>query len=68
MFALKLLRVMLGVGQAQLATRAGIEGNQRMTIHAPLMQLDKAGIIRSVVKDVNTKQHDQQVLELLKAL
>ena len=31
---------------ANLATRAGIEGNQRMTIHAPLMQLDKAGIIR----------------------
>jgi len=30
--------------------------------------IDKAGVIRSVVKDVNTKQHDQQVLELLKAL
>lgn len=31
---------------ANLATRAGVEGQQRLTIHAPLMQLDKAGIIR----------------------
>lgn len=31
---------------ANLATRAGIEGQQRLAIHAPLMQLDKAGIIR----------------------
>ena len=30
--------------------------------------IDKTGVIRNVVKDVNTKQHDQQVLELLKAL
>lgn len=31
---------------ANLATKAGVEGRQRLTIHAPLMQLDKAGIIR----------------------
>jgi len=30
---------------ANLATRAGVEG-ARFTVHAPLMQLDKAGIIR----------------------
>jgi 7-cyano-7-deazaguanine synthase len=29
-----------------LATKAGVEGRQRLTIHAPLMQLDKAAIIR----------------------
>ncbi len=31
---------------ANLATRAGVEGQQRLAIHAPLMELDKAGIIR----------------------
>ncbi len=31
---------------ANLATRAGVEGTQRLAIHAPLMLLDKAGIIR----------------------
>ena len=31
---------------ANLATRAGVEGQNRLTIHAPLMQLDKAGIVR----------------------
>jgi 7-cyano-7-deazaguanine synthase len=30
---------------ANLATRAGVEGTQRLTIHAPLMELTKAGII-----------------------
>lgn len=31
---------------ANLATRAGVEGTQRLTIHAPLIELTKAGIIR----------------------
>jgi 7-cyano-7-deazaguanine synthase len=31
---------------ANLATRAGVEGTQQLTIHAPLMQLTKEGIIR----------------------
>jgi 7-cyano-7-deazaguanine synthase len=31
---------------ANLATRAGVEGRQRLAIHAPLMQLSKAQIIR----------------------
>ena len=31
---------------ANLATRAGVEGQQRLTIHAPLMELTKAGIIK----------------------
>ncbi len=31
---------------ANLATRAGVEGRSRVTIHAPLMGLGKAGIIR----------------------
>ncbi len=31
---------------ANLATKAGVEGERRLTIHAPLMQLDKASIIR----------------------
>ena len=31
---------------ANLATRAGIEGKQRLKIHAPLMEMDKAAIIR----------------------
>ena len=31
---------------ANLATKAGVEGSQRLTIHAPLMQLTKEGIIR----------------------
>ena len=31
---------------ANLATRAGVEGRTRIRIHAPLMDLDKAGIIR----------------------
>lgn len=31
---------------ANLATKAGVEGTRRLKIHAPLMQLDKAGIIR----------------------
>jgi 7-cyano-7-deazaguanine synthase len=30
---------------ANLATKAGVEGRQRLTIHAPLMELDKRGII-----------------------
>ncbi|MEI9985358.1 MAG: 7-cyano-7-deazaguanine synthase QueC [Aliidongia sp.] len=30
---------------ANLATRAGVEGTQRLQIHAPLMELTKAGII-----------------------
>lgn len=30
--------------------------------------IDKTGIIRNIVQDVNTKQHDQQVLALLKGL
>ena len=31
---------------ANLATKAGVEGTQRLKIHAPLMSLDKAGIVR----------------------
>jgi 7-cyano-7-deazaguanine synthase len=31
---------------ANLATRAGVEGSQRLTIHAPLIRLSKADIIR----------------------
>ncbi len=31
---------------ANLATRAGVEGTQRLTIHAPLLQLTKAGIVQ----------------------
>jgi 7-cyano-7-deazaguanine synthase len=31
---------------ANLATRAGVEGRQRLTIHAPLIALSKAAIIR----------------------
>ena len=31
---------------ANLATKAGVEGTQRLTIHAPLMHLTKEGIIR----------------------
>jgi 7-cyano-7-deazaguanine synthase len=31
---------------ASLATKAGVEGSQRLRIHAPLMQLTKEGIIR----------------------
>jgi len=31
---------------ARLATRAGVEGKSRLHIHAPLVALDKAGIIR----------------------
>ncbi len=30
---------------ANLATRAGVEGTQRLAIHAPLIRLSKAGII-----------------------
>ena len=32
---------------ANLATKAGVEGRQRLTIHAPLMQMTKADIIRT---------------------
>jgi 7-cyano-7-deazaguanine synthase len=32
---------------ANLATRAGVEGTQRLTIHAPLVELTKAEIIRA---------------------
>jgi 7-cyano-7-deazaguanine synthase len=31
---------------ANLATKAGVEGTQKLTIHAPLMELTKEGIIR----------------------
>ncbi len=31
---------------ANLATRAGVEGTQKLTIHSPLMELNKAGIIK----------------------
>jgi 7-cyano-7-deazaguanine synthase len=31
---------------ANLATKAGVEGSRRLTIHAPVMQLTKEGIIR----------------------
>lgn len=31
---------------ANLATKAGVEGRQKLTIHVPLMHLTKAGIIR----------------------
>jgi 7-cyano-7-deazaguanine synthase len=31
---------------ANLATRAGVEGRQRLTIHTPLIQLTKAQIIQ----------------------
>lgn len=32
---------------ANLATKAGVEGQQRLTIHAPLMYLTKARIVRT---------------------
>ena len=32
---------------ADLATRAGVEGRQRLTIHAPLIRMTKAAIIRT---------------------
>ena len=35
---------------ANLATKAGVEGTQKLTIHAPLMQLTKEGIIRRGLK------------------
>lgn len=35
---------------ANLATKAGVEGRQRLTIHTPLMDLTKAGIIRRGVE------------------
>jgi 7-cyano-7-deazaguanine synthase len=31
---------------ANLATKAGVEGDRKISIHAPLMEFDKAGIIR----------------------
>ncbi len=31
---------------ANLATKAGVEGSQRLTIHTPLIRLTKAGIVR----------------------
>jgi len=31
---------------ANLATKAGVEGSQKLTIHTPLMELTKAGIIK----------------------
>jgi 7-cyano-7-deazaguanine synthase len=31
---------------ANLATKAGVEGGERLSIHAPLMRMDKAAIIR----------------------
>jgi len=31
---------------ANLATKAGVEGRQRLRVHTPLIELDKAGIIR----------------------
>ncbi len=34
---------------ANLATKAGVEGHQRLTIHAPLMVMDKAQIIQTGV-------------------
>ena len=35
---------------ANLATKAGVEGTQRLVIHTPLMELTKAGIIRRGVE------------------
>jgi 7-cyano-7-deazaguanine synthase len=35
---------------ANLATRAGVEGHQNLTIHAPLMEMTKADIIREGLK------------------
>jgi len=35
---------------ANLATKAGVEGTQHLTIHTPLMELTKAGIIRRGVE------------------
>ena len=35
---------------ANLATKAGVEGRTKIKIHAPLMELDKAGIIRLAYK------------------
>jgi 7-cyano-7-deazaguanine synthase len=32
---------------AQVATRAGVEGNARYRVHAPLMRMSKADIIRA---------------------
>ena len=33
-------------GMANLATKAGVEGSQKLKIHAPLMQMSKAQIVR----------------------
>ena len=32
---------------ANLATKAGVEGHSRLTIHAPLLQMSKAEIIKT---------------------
>lgn len=37
-------------GMADLATRAGVEGRQRMTIHTPLIQMTKGQIIATGLK------------------
>jgi 7-cyano-7-deazaguanine synthase len=35
---------------ANLATRAGVEGNQKLTIHTPLIEMSKADIIRQGIE------------------
>lgn len=32
---------------ADLATKAGVEGRQRLTVHAPLLRMSKADIVRA---------------------
>jgi 7-cyano-7-deazaguanine synthase len=35
---------------ANLATKAGVEGNQKLTIHTPLIEMSKADIIRKGIE------------------
>lgn len=38
-------------GMANLATKAGVEGAARYTVHTPLIDLSKAGIVRAAVEN-----------------
>ena len=50
---------------ANLATRAGVEGTQRLKIHTPLIQLTKAEIIRAGLRARRGLLADQQLLRSL---
>ena len=47
---------------ANLATRAGVEGTQRLTIHAPLLQLTKADIIAAGTRARRGLRADDELL------